>query len=357
MGRNEAIPISRDHKSFPAGGVSQMKPSRIGFTLVELLVVIAIIGILIAILLPAVQAAREAARRAECINNLRQIGLALMNYEGAKKSFPYSRTDINLNDSSKHTVPDRPGGPSNDQSWTTLILPFIEEKGINTEYNYNKSWFDNVPDPSNPNVLTNLAVVSQSIQMYLCPTTEPGRVDLTFTSTVKPAAGDYGCVNGIKKPFYGYFSTQLGIYPVEGRPPVVGVLNKYDDGNNVLVSRCKIKDITDGTSKTLMVAEDAGRPNHYQFGKDTGQLIPVTDGGTGWADPDNSGSLSGYQYNGVKGGPIVMNADNDSEVYSFHVGGAQFCFADGSAHFLRETIDPLVYKALVTRAGGETVPG
>jgi prepilin-type processing-associated H-X9-DG protein len=320
-------------------------------------VVIAIIGILIAILLPAVQAAREAARRAQCINNLRQIGLALLNYEGAKKSFPYSRTDLVLTDASKHNIPDRPGGPSNDQSWTTLILPFIEEQGISRQYNYNKSWFDNVPDPSNPNQLINLAVVSQSLQMYLCPTTEPGRVDTNFTSTLKPAAGDYGTVNGVKKAFYGYFSTQLGIYPTESRPPVVGVLNKYQDGSStpVVIRPCKIKDIVDGTSKSIVVAEDAGRPVHYQFGKNIG-TIPASDGGTGWADPDNSGSLNGYQSNGVKGGPNVINADNDSEVYSFHIGGAQFCFADGSAHFIPETIDPLVYKALVTRAGGECVP-
>jgi prepilin-type N-terminal cleavage/methylation domain-containing protein/prepilin-type processing-associated H-X9-DG protein len=325
-----------------------------GFTLVELLVVIAIIGVLIALLLPAVQAAREAARRAQCINNLRQIGLSLLNYEGAKKKLPYSRCNINPSDSGAHNVPDRPGTTSSDQSWTTLILPFIEEQGISSQYDYKKSWFDNIPDPGNPNRPTNLAVVSQSIQMFVCPTTEPGRVDSTFTSTLKPAAGDYGCVNGVKKKFYGYF-TALGAYPVESRPPVVGVLNKYDDGNNVLVGQCKIKDITDGTSKSLMVAEDAGRPTHYQFGKIVG-TIPAADGGTGWADPDNSGSLNGYTSTGVKGGPNIMNADNDSEVYSFHPGGCQFCFADGSAHFISENIDPLVYKALVTRAGGENIP-
>ena len=275
-----------------------------------------------------------------------------MNYEGAKKKLPYSRCNINLADPSSHNVPDRPGTTSSDQSWTTLILPFIEEQGISSQYNYNKSWFDNTPDPNRP---PNLTVVSQSIQMFACPTTEPGRVDTTFTSTVKPAAGDYGCVNGVKKKFYGYF-TSLGTYPVESRPPVVGVLNKYDDSNNMLLPPCKIKDITDGTSKSIMVAEDAGRPVRWQFGKITG-TIPAADGGTGWADPDNSGSLNGYTSTGVKGGPIVMNADNDSEVYSFHTGGAQFCLADGSAHFISENIDPLVYKALVTRAGGENIPG
>ncbi len=93
-----------------------------GFTLVELLVVIAIIGILIALLLPAVQAAREAARRAECINHLRQMGLALMNYEGAKKTFPHSRWGDPVTVWGTFKT-------SNKQSWTTVILPFMEEHG------------------------------------------------------------------------------------------------------------------------------------------------------------------------------------------------------------------------------------
>src|ERR1700690_825810 len=105
-----------------------------GFTLVELLVVIAIIGILIALLLPAVQAAREAARRAECSNNLRQMGLALMNYEGAKKTFPHSRWG------DKVAIYLNPFMTSNKQSWTTVILPFMEEQGVAAQYNLSKAW-------------------------------------------------------------------------------------------------------------------------------------------------------------------------------------------------------------------------
>src|SRR5262249_15725134 len=147
--------------------------------------------------------------------------------------------------------------------------------------------------------------------------------------------------------------TQLGTYPTESRPPVVGVLNKYQDGLNVNIPSCRVKDITDGTSKTIAVAEDAGRPDVYVQGKATGAQVAM---GTGSPDPDNGYSLNGFQSNGVKGGPLVINYTNDSEAYSFHIGGAQFCFADGSAHFLRDTIDPLVFKALVTRAGNESIP-
>src|SRR5262245_46589934 len=174
-------------------GIQMHRPQARGFTLVELLVVIAIIGILIALLLPAVQAAREAARRTECINNCSQYGTALMNYEGAKRSFPFSRAP-----SDKLTVPDRtkPGGgasTSAKQSWTTLILPYIEEQGISTQYDQSQPWYDNLATGRQ----TNLVVVSQPIKMFVCPSTEVGRVDINFKDGVpKPAAGDYGSING-----------------------------------------------------------------------------------------------------------------------------------------------------------------
>ncbi|HZZ29642.1 MAG TPA: DUF1559 domain-containing protein [Pirellulales bacterium] len=301
-----------------------------GFTLVELLVVIAIIGILIALLLPAVQSAREAARRTECLNNLRQMGLALMNYESAKKSFPYSRWG------DKVAIYLNPFKTSNQQSWTSVILPFIEERGISAQYDQTQAWCSQANRPA----------ISMTIKMFLCPSTPAeNRVDTTYAKGA--IAGDYGSMNGVKSGFWNHFP-QLGKATwAESRPPAVGVLNKYQDGNGVNISACKIKDITDGTSKTMMVAEDAGRPELYQNGLDANTVVG---NGIGWADPDNGFSLSNSS-------GVVMNATNDSEVYSFHIGGAQFCFADGSGHFIQETIDPLIYMAIVTRAGGENIPG
>src|SRR6188768_1368676 len=110
------------------------KRERTAFTLVELLVVIAIIGILVALLLPAIQSAREAARRTRCLNNLKQMGLAILNYESSKKCYPRGRWNLDPNDTSKHTVPDRTFAKSNDACWTVVVLPYAEEQTIASQY-------------------------------------------------------------------------------------------------------------------------------------------------------------------------------------------------------------------------------
>ena len=293
------------------------------FTLVELLVVIAIIAVLIALLLPAVQAARAAADRSSCANNMSQIGKALMNYESARKCLPHSRSGA------KTAIYDNPSDSSAQQSWTTLILPYIEEKSIATIYDYKQAWHS----------AANRLAVSNPIKIFSCPSVPTvGRADKTHVKGA--AAGDYGSMNGIKAKWWNHFSPPLGTYPgSEDGPGARGVLDKGTG------RECRIKDITDGTSKTMMVVEDAGRPDLYQNGKLSGTVAD----GTGWADPDNGFSLS-------NAAGTVMNATNDSECYSFHSGGAMFCFADGSSHFIQENIDAIVFKALVTRDGGEVIP-
>jgi prepilin-type N-terminal cleavage/methylation domain-containing protein/prepilin-type processing-associated H-X9-DG protein len=307
------------------------------FTLVELLVVIAIIGVLIALLLPAIQAAREAARRSQCLNNLRQMGLALLNHESTKGHFPHGRWNVIPGDTSKHTIGDRPG-KSNDHSWQVVALPYAEEQNLARMYDLKKPWFH----------VDQRVAVSKPLAVFRCPSVPViDRFDTSFPTEAKPAAGDYGCVNGVG-PSAWAARPELGPYPgnvVDGEDnsQVIGVLTKVMQN-----PPCKVKDIVDGTSNTLVIAESAGKPDLYTRGNPgtaTGAPGSVFFG-AGWADPD-----SGFTINAEP----AVNFHNDGEIYAFHTGGAQVCFADGHTKMLPETLDMVVAIALVTRAGEELV--
>ena len=313
---------------------------RHGFTLIELLVVIAIIAILIALLLPAVQQAREAARRSTCKNNLKQLGLALHNYHDAHRAFPPSRLDP------KVEIEDNAGNDSSYHSWTTMILPYIDQGNIYNNMNYNSAW----------SALVNRPMVSRQIPVFACPST-PGDNRKDPHWVVGAAAGDYGSVNEVKKKVY---TDVLGLAD-PGSNARAGALAKYLPN--------KLRDVTDGSSNTIMLAEAAGQPNVYvASGPMTPELFAlysddkITDlggtyapaDGTGWADPDCGFSINGATNDGLdKYGPRMINAINVSEAYSFHTGGAHFAFADGSVHFLSENIDTRTFVNLCTRAGGE----
>jgi prepilin-type processing-associated H-X9-DG protein len=239
-------------------------------------------------------------------------------------------------DTGKHAVADRPAAKSNDHSWSVVVLPYAEEQNIASQYDRKKEWFH----------ADNRAPVSFPIAIFVCPSApEQSRVDTMFTSAVKPAAGDYGCTNGVGKGVW-MLRPELGTYPGdisggEDNPQLIGVLTKA-----MLRQACRVKDITDGTSKTLMLVEDAGRPDRYtdgRIGDSQGKQIPVG-AGTGWADPDTGFTLNTQP---------VVNHHNDGEIYSFHTGGAQVCFADGSVRMLSSSLDTVVGIGLITRAGGE----
>ena len=315
--------------------------ARPGFTLVELLVVIAIIGVLVALLLPAVQAAREAARRMQCLNNMKQQGLSLLNHESSKGAFPKGRWNILPGDTSKHAIADRPSPKSNDHSWQVMALPYAEEANLARQYDLAKAWFH--PDNRTP-VIAPLAI-------FRCPSVaEVDRFDLNFTSPLKPAAGDYGSTNSIGRTAWNSVQPPLGNYPGDmdglddNSDRLIGVLTKVLDR-----APCRLKEITDGTSNTVMLAEGAGRPEKYTLGRRgdiAGNQVSVAEG-VGWADPD-----SGFTIN-TDG--KFLNFTNDREIYGFHPGGAVFCFADGHVQLIGEDVDMAIGIAIVTRAGDETV--
>jgi prepilin-type N-terminal cleavage/methylation domain-containing protein/prepilin-type processing-associated H-X9-DG protein len=288
--------------------LSRRRPA--GFTLIELLVVIAIIAVLIALLVPAVQKVREQAARTQCMNNLKQFGLALHNYEGQHHAFPPGRTTVT---------------PEN--SWSAYILPYIEQNSVAQIYNLSKDW----NDPANyPAIRTQLI-------LFNCPSMPQGeRLDTTIVA--QPACGDYSTVSAIKT----FVAINCFGYNPKGNaddPCLIGALIK----DNVT----RMTDITDGTSNTIMVAEDAGRPDLWIYGGvDTG---PLKEGG--WADPGAPFSIDGSNTDGTVPGPCTMNCSNNSEVYSFHIGGANVVFCDGSVRFLADTMDLCTLSALVTRAG------
>jgi prepilin-type N-terminal cleavage/methylation domain-containing protein len=313
-----------------------------GFTLVELLVVIAIIGILVALLLPAIQSAREAARRTQCVNNLKQIGVAVLNHESTKRYFPFGRWNIVPGDTSKHNVPDRPIQKSNDQSWQVLALPYAEEQNIASQYDLKKAWFD----PANR------TAISAPLAIFICPSVPAtGRFDPSFTASPTPYPGDYGCTNGVGATIWDQHLGEIGKYPGEQSGQgeddsrVIGVMTKRFDR-----SVCRAKDITDGLSKTILVTESAGKPDLYTDGHpgDTTGSAALIAVGTGWADPD-----SGFT---VAKEPVI-NHLNDNEIYGFHPGGVEACFADGSVRFLADSLETVVGIALVTRNGGEVITG
>ena len=322
-----------------------------GFTLIELLVVIAIIGILIGLLLPAVQSVREAARRTQCMNNMRQLGLAIMNYESAHKALPPSRSGLPATPSTPVDLAISSAignGVTAHQSWMTLILPFIEQSNMSDRYDYKLEWFNS----------TNLAMVQTPVSTFLCPSS-PGGNRFDPYHVYNAAAGDYGSINEVKKKV---FTDVLGVVD-PGPAARDGVLSRWNKN--------PLRNILDGTSNTFMLAESSGSPDVYvkrklmtatDFAAYTDDKVVFYAGrytfvdGVGWADPDRGFSINGATDSGLSPyGPKMMNAINASECFSFHATGCNFVRADGSTEFVAATIDTKVFVAKCTRAGNEVI--
>jgi prepilin-type N-terminal cleavage/methylation domain-containing protein/prepilin-type processing-associated H-X9-DG protein len=296
---------------------------RRGFTLIELLVVIAIIGVLIALLLPAVQSAREAARRAQCVNNLKQIGLALLNYEGALLTFPpgyVSNFDSQGNDT----------GPG--WGWATMLLPQFEQTPVFVAINFNLP----IEDP------TNLTSRLPLVNNFLCPsdTVQP------FWWAVNRDAATGAPVQNICQVAS---SNYVGVY---------GTSEPGPNGEGVFFrdSKIALKDITDGSSQTIIVGERSHRLGEATWvGSVTNALLYPTDNDNigRYVTETSPGMVLGHAGEGH--GPGDPRSDVN-QFYSVHSGGGvNFQFADGHVSFLKSTMDYKTYLALATRAGGEVV--
>lgn len=331
--------------------------ARSGFTLVELLVVIAIIGILVGLLLPAVQAAREAARRMSCGNNLKQIGLASLNHESAFKRLPPSLyVDIGLPPGGSG----QPGSPypAIVHCWSIYLLPYIEQNALYQQYDQKFPWFSSpLIVPGTPD---NQKVLQTPIASFLCPSS-PGGAARTVSGTFRfgvsfpyqnLAVTDYATCSSINPgsiTFFGYPSgtTQNDLFSAlspdirgAGAQPLLGQAPRKSS---------RLADILDGTSRTILMCEDAGRPELWVQGK-RNPSRQINDGGWGHHENDYGldGAISGTT---TSPGNCVINCHNDNETYAFHGSGAMHAMTDGSVQFTSANISPQVYAALLTARG------
>jgi prepilin-type N-terminal cleavage/methylation domain-containing protein/prepilin-type processing-associated H-X9-DG protein len=335
---------------------------RAGFTLIELLVVIAIIGVLVSIVLPAIQRVREAANRTKCQSNLREIGIALHNYHVIHNQFPPGYVDGNTNPNS---TPDNDVGPG--WGWCSYLLPYVERDDLFQQIDFN----------TGVGLGSNAAVCQTPIPLFQCPS-DPNQQNFNvwmtdssgnwFLSNINVAHANYVGCNGWEECFNGAGGNPQDMNGTgPGSDGLLGPSGAAGQGVFFRNSATRIENITDGLSNTIMVGERSS--NHAPStwcGAVTGGRVPAWMATTPPSGPGStppSPAFDNADYNEA----LVLSHCNQTHLpsadnpfydpdtfYSMHMGrGANFLFCDGSVHWLSSTIDPLVYQALSTIAGGD----
>jgi prepilin-type N-terminal cleavage/methylation domain-containing protein/prepilin-type processing-associated H-X9-DG protein len=305
----------------PRGAVRRRR----GFTLIELLVVIAIIAILVSLLLPAVQSAREAARRAQCINNLKQLGLALHNYEGVHRTFPPGYV-------SNHDREGNDTGPG--WGWSGMLLPLFEQAPLFNSINFNVG----IEEP------VNLTSRLPTVGIFVCPSDPHPPAYWAVNRDVSTGAPRRDICQIASSNYVAMYGN--------GEPGPDG------DGCFFRNSRVGLRDITDGTSHTIALGERSHRLGEATWvGSVTGAIMFPTDNDDvgRYRTETSSGMILGHV--GEGNGPGDPKSDVNT-FYSLHSGGGvNFLFGDGHVQFLKATMDYRLYTAIATRAGGEIIPG
>lgn len=350
---------------------------RSGFTLVELLVVIAIIGILIGMLLPAVQQVREAARRVTCANNMRQLGLAMHNYEGAFGHFPPGFTSISTSDG---TVPSGVhidpvtwnAGPG--WGWGASLLPFVEGKNLHDQIDFNRPIW----------AAEHREIIQTQLPVFLCPSTSgDGQPFTVVDDSGSPYSPDGVTPIVLGRSNYVASHGQESAWGSEAGVDLTGVIftdiysfstttiningdvSRVADGPFYRNSKTKMSEVRDGTTHSIFLGEHSSRLSDKTW-------VGVVPGATvhpKFSSPENGpdGAATLVLYHmGPSGGelditgfpiihPVNFPTYHVGQMFAEHPGGGNVCMGDGSVQFISESVDLITWAELSSIGEGEVI--